>query len=154
MKVNDETAGLDACDLLERDHKKVEELFAQYHAAGNDKAKKSQLAQTICQELSTHTLIEDEIFYPAFRKATGDDDLVDEAEEEHEEARNLIAEIEDAEDMDPLIAKLQAAINHHVSEERTEMFPKARKSPGLDLLALGRKLQDRKAELMGSQERA
>lgn len=142
----------DACTLLDSDHQKVEQLFAQYQSAGDDLAKKSRLAQTICQELTVHATIEEEIFYPAFRKATGDDEMVREAEQEHDEARDLITEIEDAEQMDPLMVKLQKAIEHHVKEERDEMFPKARKTPGLDLMALGGRLESRKRELMTGAE--
>ena len=138
----------DACGLLENDHRKVEQLFAEYQGAGNDLTKKSQLAQAICLELTVHATIEEEIFYPAFRKAAGEDAMVAEAEQEHQEARDLITEIEDAEHMDPLIARLQQAVEHHVKEERDEMFPKARKTSGLDLMALGAQLESRKRELM------
>ena len=139
----------DACALLDSDHEKVERLFAEYQAA-TDPNQKAELAQTICMELTVHATIEEEIFYPAFRKAAGDDDMVDEAEEEHQEARDLIAEIEDAPDMDPLMAELQEAIEHHVQEERDEMFPKARKTKDLDLMALAVELEARKAELMAN----
>ena len=141
----------DACTLLESDHQKVERLFAEYEAAA-DSPTKSRLAQTICMELIVHTTIEDEIFYPAFRKAAGDNKMVDEAEHEHREARDLISQIEDARDMDPLMAKLRKAIEHHVGEEREEMFPKARKTKGLDLVALAARLEIRKAELMAHAE--
>jgi iron-sulfur cluster repair protein YtfE (RIC family) len=142
----------DACALLDSDHQKVEQLFAEYQSAGNDQTKKSRLAQTICLELTVHATIEEEVFYPAFRKAAGDNEMVDEAEQEHQEARDLITEIEDAEQMDPLMAELQKAIEHHVKEERDEMFPKARKTSGLDLMALANQLESRKRELMaGSQ---
>jgi hypothetical protein len=82
------------------------------------------------------------------RKAAGGNAMVDQAVEEHQVARDLIALIEDAEQMDPLMAQLQKAIEHHVKEEREEMFPKARKTPGLDLMALATKLESRKRELM------
>jgi len=138
----------DACALLDSDHEKVERLFAEYQSTGSDTLKKSQLAQAICIELTVHATIEEEIFYPAFRKAARDNKLVDEAEKEHHEARDLIAQIEDAAQMDPLIAKLQKTIEHHVREEREQMFPKARHTPSLDLMALGSRMASRKAELM------
>ena len=138
----------DACALLDSDHEKVERLFAEYQSAGSDTSKKSQLAQAICMELTVHATIEEEIFYPALRKAARDNKLVDEAEKEHHEARDLIAQIEDAAQMDPLMAKLQKAIEHHVQEERQQMFPKARNTAGLDLMALASQMASRKAELM------
>lgn len=139
----------DACTLLDEDHKKVEELFAQYQSGG-DSARKSQLAQTICHELTVHTQIEDEIFYPAFRQATGDNQLVDEARHEHDEARQLIDQIQGGQANDALMTRLQQAVQHHVQDERTRMFPEARKAQGLDLMQLAQKLESRKAELMAA----
>lgn len=136
----------DACTLLDEDHKKVEQLFQQYQSA--DASRKQQLAQTIAQELSVHMQIEDEIFYPAFLDATGDDDMVEEAEDEHDEARELIARLEGGKADDEVMKELQKAIDHHVGEERREMFPKARETSGLDLVKLAQELEARKAELM------
>ena len=139
----------DACTLLDTDHQKVERLFTEYQSAPNA-AKKSQLAQEICMELVVHATIEEEIFYPAFLAATRDDELVQEAQHEHQEAKDLIAEIEDGDKIDPLMARLQKAIEHHVNEERTEMFPKARKAASMDLVALAVQLEARKKELMAN----
>lgn len=136
----------DACTLLDEDHKKVEQLFQQYQSA--DASRKQQLAQTIAQELSVHMQIEDEIFYPAFLDATGDDDMIEEAEDEHDEARELIARLEGGKADDEVMKELQKAIDHHVGEERREMFPKARETSGLDLVKLAQELEARKAELM------
>lgn len=136
----------DACTLLDEDHKKVEQLFEQYQSA--DPARKQQLAQTIAQELSVHMQIEDEIFYPAFLDATGDDDMIEEAEDEHDEARELIAKLEGGKADDEVMKKLQKAIEHHVGEERREMFPKARETSSLDLVQLAQQLETRKTELM------
>ena len=139
----------DACTLLDTDHQKVERLFGEYQSTQNA-SKKSELAQEICQELTVHATIEEEIFYPAFRAATHDNDLVEDAKAEHQEAKDLIAQIEDGDKIDALMARLQKAIEHHVKEERTEMFPKARKASGMDLMALGAKLEARKQELMAN----
>jgi hemerythrin superfamily protein len=139
----------DACTLLDTDHQKVERLFTEYQSA-QDATKKSQLAQEICMELTVHAIIEEEIFYPAFLAATRDDDLVEEAQEEHQQAKDLIAEIEDGDKIDALMARLQKAIEHHVKDERTEMFPKARKAAGMDLMALAAQLETRKQELMAN----
>lgn len=136
----------DACTLLDEDHKKVEQLFQQYQSA--DASRKQQLAQTIAQELSVHMQIEDEIFYPAFLDATGDDDMIEEAEDEHDEARELIARLEGGQADDEVMKELQKAIEHHVGEERREMFPKARETSSLDLVKLAQELEARKTELM------
>ena len=136
----------DACTLLDEDHKKVEQLFQQYQSA--DASRKQQLAQTIAQELSVHMQIEDEIFYPAFLDATGDDDMIEEAEDEHDEARELIAKLEGGKADDEVMKELQKAIEHHVGEERREMFPKARETSSLDLVKLAQELEARKTELL------
>lgn len=138
----------DACTLLDEDHRKVEQLFAQYQSA--DSSRKQELAQTICNELTVHTKIEEEIFYPAFGRATGDRQLVQESQQEHQEARQLIAQIEGSGPDDALMMKLQQAVQHHVEDERRKMFPEARKTSGLDLMQLAQQLESRKSELMAA----
>ena len=98
-----------------------------------------------------HTQIEEEIFYPQLRSAIDDDSLLDEAEVEHSTAKDLIAQISgmDPEDdkYDAKVIVLGEYIDHHVNEEREEIFVKARKSK-LDLVAIAGELGTRKAELM------
>jgi hemerythrin superfamily protein len=86
------TKGMDAITLLEQDHRKVEGYFEEYEKAKSEE-KKSELASQIYTALTVHTQLEEELFYPAARKATGDDDLLDEATVEHASAKQLIAEI-------------------------------------------------------------
>lgn len=138
----------DACTLLDDDHVKVEQLFQQYNAGGDD-ARRRALAQQICQELRVHIEIENEIFYPAFRRATQDDKLVKESLHEHDEALSLIVTIEAArQPHDQTMKTLEKAIRDHVQDERTKMFPQARASQDMDLMRLAEQLQARKAELM------
>lgn len=140
----------DACTLLDEDHNQAMRLFEQYKAA-HDSARQKLLARQVCQELLVHMQIEDEIFYPAFLKATGDASLLQEAGREHREAREIIAEL-DANPADgKLMLELEDAILHHVNDEREKMFPKARKAQGLDLMGLARQLRARKEELMAAQ---
>lgn len=146
----------DACDLLDADHRAVKKLFDAYDELGESHAKpalakKSELAQQICNELTVHTTIEEEIFYPMLRVAIKDDALLNEAEVEHATCKALIAEIEGGNPTDPLfdskVKVLSEYIEHHVKEEREEMFPKARASTKLDLVAIRDALQSRKEEL-------
>jgi iron-sulfur cluster repair protein YtfE (RIC family) len=136
----------DACTLLDEDHNQVARLFEQYKAA-HDGARQKLLARQICQELLVHMQIEEEIFYPAFGQATRDAGLLEEANQEHQEARELVAQLE----KDPLDAKLmlelEDAVLHHVNDEREKMFPRARKTQGLNLLQLAQQLEARKADL-------
>ena len=140
----------DAIALLKADHRKVEELFAKFESASG-KSAKQKIAHEICTELKVHAQIEEEIFYPAVREAIEDDDLMNEAQVEHQSAKELIAQLEGMKAGDPLYAAtftvLGEYILHHVKEEESEMFPQVRKA-GLDLEALGRQMLARKEELM------
>lgn len=148
---------IDAIKLLTDDHKEVQALFKAYQQLVDDDGEddlRGQLAQDICGKLTVHATIEEEIFYPAARGSMSDregDDLLDEAEVEHDSAKDLIAQISAGAPSDDLFdAKVKVLgeyIAHHVKEEESELFPKARKSD-LDLLALGDELSSRKAELM------
>ena len=143
----------DAVDLLTDDHLEVGALFKQYDKLAKKEAPADQrrtLAQTICDMLKTHTTIEEEIFYPAARRAGVDADLLDEADIEHASAKDLIAQIEggDADDdhYDAKVKVLGEYITHHVVEEHTEMFTKCRRS-GMDLVGLRGEMEARKMAL-------
>jgi len=146
-----ETKDLDAVALLKQDHRKVEDLFAQFEKASGD-GRKQKLAEEICLELSVHATIEEEIFYPACDGKV-EDDLLKEAYVEHDGAKLLIAEIlagaPSDEFYDSKVKVLQEQIEHHVEEEEKRMeglFSQARKA-GLDMDALGAELAARKQEL-------
>ncbi|HEY0301323.1 MAG TPA: hemerythrin domain-containing protein [Rhizomicrobium sp.] len=140
---------VDAIGLLKADHAKVSALFEKYEHSRQDSVKQ-RLAQQICDELTVHTKLEEEIFYPAVREAIGDDDLMDEATVEHAGAKSLISQLRAAEPsaklFDAKVTVLSEYIKHHVKEEHTEMFPKARKS-GADLKELGARMAARKKVL-------
>jgi len=139
-----------AIALLKKDHREVEGYFEEYEDLEDDKAK-GELAKKICMALKVHTQIEEEIFYPAARKATGDDDLLDEALVEHAGAKHLIGEIESMKPGDDLydakITVLGEQIKHHVKEEEEELFPECESSK-MDVVAVGKQMATRKTELM------
>lgn len=147
----------DAIALLKADHRKVEELFATFEKArGADR--KQALVKQICTELTVHTIIEEEIFYPACKGAV-EEDLLDEAYVEHDGAKVIIAELmgsaPDETFYDAKVKVLSEQIEHHVEEEekRSEgMFSQARKA-GLDMDLLGDQLRARKAQLVETFER-
>jgi hemerythrin superfamily protein len=143
----------DAIAMLMTDHKKVKKLFSDFDKLkedGSDKDK-SAIVEQICNELKIHTELEEEIFYPAVRKAIDDSDLMDEALVEHAGAKDLIAQLEDASSDDDLydakVTVLGEQIDHHVKEEEGEMFPKAKKAK-VDTEALGAAMLKRKMALM------
>ena len=144
------TAHADAIALLEADHREVDGYFNLFEAA-KTAADKKQIARKICAALRVHAMIEEELFYPAARKATKDNDLLDEATVEHAGAKVLIAEIEAMQPGMPLydakVTVLGEQIRHHVKEEEGELFPKLRETR-LDLVTLGTKMAQRKAGLL------
>lgn len=145
------TTALDAIALLKADHRKVEGLFEDFEKARGP-ARKAALVRQICMELTVHTMIEEEIFYPACRGKV-EEDTLDEAYVEHDGAKMLIAELSESEPdesfYDAKVKVLSEEIKHHVKEEemRSEgMFAQARDA-GLDMDALGRQMAVRKDEL-------
>lgn len=116
-------------------------------------AKKKALVAKICSELSVHTQIEEEIFYPAIKTALKDKLLVPEATIEHGGIKDLIAQLEgaepDGEMYDAKVKVLSEYVEHHVKEEQTGMFQKA-KTTSLDLVELGARMAARKADLLAA----
>lgn len=145
-----------AIELLKQDHRSVEVLFKEFEQLEDDQDAAEQVVETACTELKIHDAIETEIFYPAVREAAEQEeveDLLDEAEVEHDTVRALIQKLES---MDPSDEKRKAHftvlmeyVKHHVKEEEKEMFPKVKKLKSLDLSALGAQMKERKAALMG-----
>ena len=144
----------DAIALLKADHQQVKEWFAQFDKT-NSTSKKQQLAAQICDALTVHTTIEEELFYPAFLEATQDKDIHHEALVEHAGAKKLIAEIQgmssDDDYFDAKVTVLSEMIKHHVKEEEQPggMFAEARKSD-MDLGLLGQQMLARKKELQAT----
>jgi len=143
--------GLKVIAMLKADHRKVEGLFKRYEKSKSESVK-ARLAEQICLELSVHTSIEEELFYPAVA-GTVDEELRDEAYVEHDGAKNLIAELlkGSPEDhfYDAKVSVLSEMIKHHVKEEEQPggMFSQARKDH-IDFEELARKMKARKAELV------
>lgn len=142
----------DAIALLRADHKRVGALFADYDKTRTVE-KKKQLVTQICTELSVHAQVEEEIFYPAVKRALNDKDLIPEATVEHATLKTLIAQVEgvepDEEMFDARIKVMSEYVKHHVKEEQKEMFPKA-KTTKLDMVQLGARMSERKAKLLAA----
>ena len=147
--------GPDAIKLLSDDHKEVKKMFAEFKkmADSDDTDAKEALVAQICADLTVHTAVEEEIFYPAAREAINDGALLDEAEVEHASAKDLIAQLKAMSSSDDLydakVTVLGEYIEHHIKEEETEMFTKVKKAK-LDLQQLGQEMGMRKEELKAS----
>ena len=134
----------DVIQLLETDHREVDDLFAK--AEENTGAAKQQVVTKLIQELTIHAEAEEQIVYPAM-KAAGLDDLVKEAESEHQEAKQLIAKLETMDlttaDVDEVLAQLKAGVQHHVQEEESEALPRFRSASDQGTLdKLGTQLEE------------
>jgi hypothetical protein len=146
----------DAIALLKHDHREVEDLFAKFESAsGQDR--KWQIAQQICNELKIHSMIEEEIFYPACQEAV-EEDLYKEAFVEHDGAKVLINDIMatggEGEFFEAKVKVLSEEIEHHVKEEEKpgEGFFAQARSGDVDMVALRDQLMARKEELMTQAE--
>ena len=138
----------EALRMLKEDHARVQSLFKQYAKMESD-AEKQEVATMICHELKLHAALEEQIFYPAVRRAIQDQEVMNEADVEHAGAKELIGKIEKSNPadahFDALVTVLGEAIKHHVKEEEGKMFRQVRKAH-LDLEELGQRMLQFKAE--------
>ncbi len=140
---------LDAVDLLTRDHRLVEELFAAFDQAAPQQL--DPLARRVCKMLRIHAQIEEEILYPIARRAVGDDVLIDDAQREHADARQSIARVEsmtsDDSGFKEAVSALAAQIAEHVDSEEHQLFPQLR-DRGVNLAFIGLTLAERRDTLL------
>ncbi len=150
---------LTAIDLLKEDHDKVKKAFKEFEKMDrSDVESVRKVVRSVCDDLRIHTLLEEEIFYPAVREAIDDEDTMNEAAVEHDTAKMLIDQLEAMDAADPnyhaTFTVLGEYVLHHVKEEEGEMFPQAKKAEGLDLAALGERIRARKEELTAETEKS
>ena len=142
----------EAIAMLIEDHQKVQKMFKTFERT-EDQGQQEQLATQICNELTVHTQIEEQVFYPAAREALGEEkaDLMEEATVEHQVAKDLIEKIKQSRPHDEeycaLVTVLGEYVNHHIDEEQKELFPQLKKSQ-IDFEALGEEMHQKKQELM------
>jgi hemerythrin-like domain-containing protein len=142
----------DALTFLKQDHQRVRQLLKRLESNGTE-----NLLDEIENELKVHTQIEEEIFYPAFRdslKSRNDEHIYYEAIEEHHVVDLVLPEFknsdEGSEEFDAKAKVLKDIVEHHIKEEESQMFPKARKLMGNAMLReVADELRQRKQELMG-----
>lgn len=138
----------DALGLLKRDHRLIDELFAECMRAAPQQL--DPLARRICKLLRIHAQIEEELFYPAVRRASSDPELADAAERDHARANELIVRIEsmtsDRPDFNDSIVKLAQQTRAHFGEEEERLFPQL--AGKIDLVAIGMALAERRDTLL------
>ncbi len=138
----------DALGLLKRDHKLVDDLFNEFTRAAQQQL--DPLARRICKLLRIHAQIEEELFYPAARRVIGDASLIDAAETEHTQAKQLISRVEsmtsDHAEFQSTMAALAEEVRAHVADEEGKIFPQL--DGKLDLVSIGIALAERRDTLM------
>lgn len=147
-------------DMLIEDHKRVQKLFKDFEKADRaDVEGLRELVETTCMELQIHSMLEEELFYPAVRAerpADETDERLNRAEVEHEALDELIAKLQELSPDDPMycayFAVLGEYVRHHIREEEKELFPAAAKAEGLDLQQLGEAMRERREELFAEIE--
>jgi iron-sulfur cluster repair protein YtfE (RIC family) len=123
---------MDALDLLKQDHEKVRDLFKQFEANDDQNANQG-IVENIKSELEIHAHVEESIFYPTLEDQNDEDliELVDESLEEHQEVKDLLKDIEGltghGQQLRSKVMELRDKVEHHASEEETELFPRVRK---------------------------
>lgn len=148
---------MNAIELLTQDHKTIKALLGELEATtARGVKKRTELLDRIDAELKVHTSIEEEIFYPAFKKAgdgKDDNETYFEAMEEHRAAGELVLpdllKTEPASEQFSGRAKvLKELVEHHADEEEKEMFKRARQLfDKAELDRLGKQMAQRKNEL-------
>ncbi len=145
-----------AIELLKTDHENVKKLLAELMKTSNRATKKrQQLLEKIDLELKLHTKIEEEIFYPAFKKAGKKEEaqMYFEAIEEHRAVEELVLpDLENTEvngDKFGGRAKvLKELLEHHIEEEESDMFPRAEELLSKEQLEqLGEQMLEMKQEM-------
>lgn len=150
-----------ATEMLIQDHKRVQKLFKDFEKVDRDDEEAvRELVETACLELQIHSMLEEEIFYPAVRaQANGQEqeDLLNEAEVEHETVDELIAKLHELEPDDAMycayFSVLSEYVKHHVKEEEQTLFPLAEGMKDLDLKQLAEDMRLRREELFAEMER-
>jgi hemerythrin superfamily protein len=135
-----------ATQMIRQDHKKVEEMFKKFEQTKGGPAKR-RLAENAMTELEVHAALEEEIFYPAVKREVDAGSMVQEALEEHQTVKQLIAELkgmaEADDEFESQFSQLVENVQHHVEEEENEMLPKVEESE-LDLNSLGEQMSERR----------
>jgi iron-sulfur cluster repair protein YtfE (RIC family) len=134
--------------MLKEEHKEVLTMFGQYDGA--DGEQRDRIVHEIIESLTKHTRIEEQVLYPFIRAEVPDgDQLMDEAEREHQEAKDAMSRLAALSpgdsDFEDAFDTLREGLQHHVQEEEEEVFPKlAEAADEARLVELGRSLAQAK----------
>ncbi len=140
----------DVFTLLQEDHRRVEQLFEQFEQTGD-----YGVAMQVCEELTVHSTVEEELIYGLY-SAKVDNAGAAEARDEHQQAKDIIVRIEgmgpEGEGVADAMQELKAAVEHHVQEEESEIFPKMAATIPETVSILGNDVAERRAQLLAQRE--
>src|SRR4051794_764631 len=120
----------DVIEILEQDHREVEEMFAELESlrgASTEEAQERRKAVTeqVTIELVRHSVAEEVLVYPKVEAKVSAEEA-EHARKEHAEAEEILARLEklDADDaaFDDELATLMAEIRHHIADEEGQMI--------------------------------
>jgi len=141
---------MNAIELLESQHREVEDLFEEIEDT-DDLEAKADLFEQLADKLAIHAAIEEHHFYPAVKEKRTEDILL-ESLQEHLAVKRVLADLleNDVEDetFDAQLKVLNETVSHHVEEEEDDLFPKVRKILSKDQLeAVGQAMSLEQSEL-------
>ena len=117
-------------DMLKEDHEKVKGLFEDFESTEGEE--QADIAATTIMELEVHADLEEKLIYPDIREHIDEDEMMNEAVEEHHLVHVLIKELKKLKPKDEVFqAKFKVLgelVKHHIEEEEREMLPKAQAS--------------------------
>lgn len=146
---------MNAIDILKADHDRLRQILPKLSDVSIAADERKKYLEAVEQEVKMHSLVEEEIFYPAFKDASHereDRDLYFESIEEHHVVDMLLPELsplDGASDGFRAKAKvLHELIDHHAKEEEEQLFPRAQQLLGDEQLReLASRISRRKEEL-------
>ena len=152
----------DAIELLAEDHKRVQKLFKAFENVDRaDEEAMRDVVETTCIEMQLHSMLEEELFYPAVRARLAKSDeenqsRLNEAEVKHEVLEELIGKLQELEPDDAMYAAYFSVLVEyaklHIKEEERELFAAVKKLAGLDLTKLAEDMRVRREELFAEIE--
>ena len=135
-----------AVQMIKQDHRKVATLFDKYKNTKGEEAKR-RIAEQAMEQLEVHALVEEDVFYPAVKKALGDGALIHDALKEHHVIKELIEDLKTMEDYDGDFeekwSELVANVQYHITEEESDLLLQAEES-NLDRVKCGATMTERK----------
>jgi hypothetical protein len=137
-------------NMIRMDHTHVLATFHQYEMDSSPKTKQA-LVEGACLALDIHAQLEEEIFYPAMRSVTTGNDVLEKSVPEHDEMRQLIAQLRNMQPTDTAYDQtfmaLMKVVMHHVADEETILLPEAELKLKDRLGELGAQMTKRRLQL-------